>query len=183
MRLDQGKRASFLHNLSRKVHMQFKRHPRVVLLSACTQVQRQNKGQKAPIKEALCSSQVGVKDWNKTFSHPNRSVCASGKYLMAGGETPSKQSREQRVGNTTAGRRERQKQSTNLLPTSKKQRFVSSKDAFASPGEFSELQHLLCSVLNIPKESSAGVLRAAQNSARPVNRSKQNSPTVFNRCT
>lgn len=98
-----GKRASFLHTLSRKVHMQFKRHPRVVLLPACTQVQRQNKGEKAPIKEALCSSQVGVKDWNKTFNHTNRSVYASGKYLMAGGETPSKQSREQRVGNTTAG--------------------------------------------------------------------------------
>lgn len=160
--------------------MQFKRHPKVVLLSAWTQVQRQNKGEKAPIKEALYSSQVGVKDWNKTFSHPNRSVCASGKYLMAGGEMPSKQSREQRVGNTTAGQRKRRKQSTNHLPTSKKQRFVSSKDAFASPGEFSELQHLLCSMLITPKESSAGVLRAVQNSARPLNRSKQNSPTVFN---
>lgn len=163
--------------------MQFKRHPRVVLLSACTQVQRQNKGEKAPIKEALCSSQVGVKDLNKTFSHPNRSVCATGKYLMARRETPSKQSREQRVANTTAGRRERRKQSTNRLPTRKKQRFVSSQDAFASPAEFSELQHLLRSVLNIPKESSAGVLRAAQNSARPLNRSRQNSPAVFNRRT
>lgn len=81
-------------------------------------------------------------------------MCVSGKYLMAGGETPSKQSREQRVGNTTAGQCERRKQRTNRLPTSEKQQFVSSKDAFASPGEFSELQHLLCGVLNIPKESS-----------------------------
>lgn len=156
------KRASFLHTLSRKVHMQFKRHPRVVLLSACTQVPRQNKGEKAPIKQALCSSQVGVKDWNKTFIQARRNACTSGKYLMAGGEMLSKQSREQWVGNTTAGRRERQKQSTNRLPTSKYRRFVSSKEAFAGPGGFSELQHLLCSALNIPKASSAGVLSAAK---------------------
>lgn len=110
-------------------------------------------------------------------------MCVSGKYLMAGGETPSKQSREQRVGKTTAGRHEKRKQSTNRLPTSKNQRFVSSKEAFAGPGEFSELQHILCSAPNIPKMSSAGVLRAAKNSAGPLNRSRRNSPTVCNRCT
>lgn len=70
--------------------------------------------------------------------------------------------KQRRVGSTTAGQWERRKQSTNPRPTSKQQRFVWSKEALAVPGVFSELLHLLCTVLNIPKESSAGVLVKGQ---------------------
>lgn len=72
----------------------------------------------------------------------------------------------------TEGRQHRRRAKTKHEPSPQQQTPV-------IPGVFSELQHLLCTVLNIPKESSAGVLEEEKKKNRSSTQLQQQMKITY----